>query len=85
MGTAAALEGSTAHWNAIALRLRESTALARMLNQGPAFKGEHYVSKALVCIILDALGQSAAPRATKPDGFFTFCIAIVSEAQSKAT
>ena len=50
--------------------------------------GDDYVSKALVGIIFDAyffFGQSAAPRATKPDGFFTFCIAIVSEAQSKAT
>ena len=50
-------------------------------------KSDNHVSKALVNIIFDAYWAkvSAAPRATKPDGFFTFCIAIVSEAQSKAT
>ena len=56
-----------------------------MLNRGPAFKGEHYVSKALVGTILDAFWPKCGAETTKPDGFFTFCIAIVSEAQSKAT
>ena len=89
MGTAAALEGSTAHWNAIALR-----CCGRALHSGSShgcwvesswFLGYSYVSKAPVCIILDAFWPKCGAETTKPDGFFTFCIAIVSEAQSKAT
>ena len=61
VGTAAALEGSTAHWNAIALR-----CCGRALHSGSShgcwvesswFLGYSYVSKALVCIILDAFAQ----------------------------
>ena len=44
------------HWNAIALRLREHCEVAAhgCFNRGPAFKGDNYVSKALVGTILDA-------------------------------
>ena len=89
MGTAAALEGSTAHWNAIALR-----CCGRALHSGSShgcwvesnwFLGYSYVSKALAGIILDILAKVRRREPQNQTGFSLFVIAIVSEAQSKAT
>ena len=67
MGTDAALRVVWApmpHWNAIALSpvVGEHCEVAAhgCFNRGPAFKGDNYVSKALVGIIFDAFWPSAA-------------------------
>ena len=69
MGTDAALEMDCSLW------VRESTAqwqLARMLNRGPAFKGENYVSKALVGTILDAFWPKCGGESHKTRRVFHF-------------